>query len=94
VLWGEAEENNLAAIRKAFSGLDGVHVLSTILSLQDLAAVLSQSAAYLGNDSGVTQLASACGLRTFAVFGSTDPRIWGPQQAIILAAMQNIFDKK
>ena len=91
VTWGEAEEKNLEIIRGTFEGLKGVVILSKTLPLQDLAGVFSQSAAYLGNDSGVTQLASACGLRTFAVFQSTDARVWGPQEAIILAAMKNFY---
>ncbi len=91
VVWGEAEEKDLGRIREAFEDLGHVKILSAILSLKDLAAVFSRSTAYLGNDSGVTQLASACGLRTFAVFNSTDARVWGPQQAIILAALQSLY---
>lgn len=91
VVWGEAEEKNLPAIRQAFAGLKGAGVLPAMLTLRDLTAVLSHSAAYLGNDSGVTQLAAACGLRTFAVFNNTDARVWGPQQAVILAAMQGLY---
>lgn len=91
VVWGEAEEKNKKPIEEAFAGLDHVKILPSILPLGDLAAVFSCSAAYLGNDSGVTQLASVCGLRTFAVFNSTDARIWGPQQAIILAALQSLY---
>ncbi len=91
VAWGEAEEKDLGRIREAFAGLDRLKILPSILPLKDLAAVFSRSAAYLGNDSGVTQLASACGLRTFAVFNSTDARVWGPQQAIILAALQSLY---
>jgi len=91
VVWGEAEEKNLPAIQQAFSGLKDVVLLEKPLPITDLAAVFSQSAAYLGNDSGVTQLASACGLKTFAVFQTTDSRVWGPQQGIILAAMKNLY---
>lgn len=89
VVWGEAEQKDLAAIRQAFAGLKDVGVVPQTLSLRDLVAVFSQSSAYLGNDSGVTQLASACGLRTFAVFNSTDARVWGPHaNSIILSALQ------
>jgi ADP-heptose:LPS heptosyltransferase len=87
VVWGEVEEKNLGSIQGAFSGLDNTRVLSEPLPLRDLVAVFSQSAAYLGNDSGVTQLAAACGLRTFAVFNSTDSRIWGPQANSIVLSM-------
>jgi ADP-heptose:LPS heptosyltransferase len=94
VVWGEAEGKNVESIREAFQGLEKARVLPEPLPLRDLAALLSVSAAYLGNDSGVTQLASACGLRTFAVFNSTDERVWGPQEAVILAAMKSIYTEK
>ena len=87
VVWGEAEEKNLKEIQEAFRGLDHVRLLLEPLPLKLLAAVFSQSAAYLGNDSGVTQLAAACGLRTFAVFNSTDARVWAPQANAIILSM-------
>lgn len=49
------------------------------LSLLQLAAVLRRCAAYLGNDSGITHLASSLGLATVALFGPTDPEVWGPR---------------
>lgn len=33
---------------------------------------------YVGNDSGMTHLAAALGVRTVAVFGPTDPQVWRP----------------
>ena len=49
------------------------------LSLLQLAAVLIRCTAYLGNDSGITHLASSLGLATVALFGPTDPEAWGPR---------------
>jgi ADP-heptose:LPS heptosyltransferase len=91
VIWGDAEFNNLSEIQETFNGLEKVKVLPDLLMLRDLPAILSQARGYLGNDSGVTHLASACGIRTFAVFNTTDSRIWGPQEAIILAATQTLY---
>jgi hypothetical protein len=34
---------------------------------------------YLGNDSGITHLAAATGVPVVALFGPTDPTIWGPR---------------
>jgi ADP-heptose:LPS heptosyltransferase len=48
------------------------------LSLPHLAAVLKASTAYLGNDSGITHLAASLGLPTVAIFGRTNPEVWGP----------------
>ena len=47
------------------------------LPLNVLAGLLDLSAGYLGNDSGVTHLAAALNLPTFALFGPTDPGLWG-----------------
>ncbi len=84
VLWGEAEMERLGEIRETFQGMKGVMVLEKPLPLQDLACLLPQASAYLGNDSGITHLANACGVRTFAVFNTTDRRIWGPQTDIFI----------
>jgi heptosyltransferase-3 len=46
--------------------------------LADVVAVLSNAAGYLGNDSGITHLAAAMGVRTVAVFGPTDSAIYSP----------------
>jgi heptosyltransferase-2 len=46
--------------------------------LADVVAVLSNSAGYLGNDSGITHLAAAMGVQTVAVFGPTDPALYAP----------------
>ena len=49
--------------------------------LGKLAALIKHSSLYLGNDSGITHLAAACNTPTIALFGPTDPRIWGPKGA-------------
>ncbi len=48
-------------------------------SLACLSGILAESAAYVGNDSGVTHLAASCGAPTVAVFGPTDPAVWAPR---------------
>lgn len=49
------------------------------LALPELAAVLQRCDAFVGSDSGVTHIAAAVGTPTVAVFGPTDPRVWGPR---------------
>ena len=49
------------------------------LTLSQVAAVISRSAVYLGNDSGITHLAAAVGVPTVALFGPSDPRQWAPR---------------
>ncbi|MFH1008078.1 MAG: glycosyltransferase family 9 protein [Candidatus Latescibacterota bacterium] len=48
-------------------------------TLPQLAALLQRCSAFIGNDSGITHLAAAVGAPTGALFGPTDPRIWGPR---------------
>jgi hypothetical protein len=49
------------------------------LSLSQAAALLSRSDVYLGNDSGISHLAAALGIRTVALFGPSDPGRWAPR---------------
>ena len=51
----------------------------SIENLSRLAAVLSRCRLYIGNDSGITHLAAALGVRTIALFLHTDPRVWAPR---------------
>jgi len=44
-----------------------------------LATLLGNCAVYVGNDSGVTQMAAAVGANVAAIFGPTDPEIWAPR---------------
>lgn len=56
----------------------GTSVLE-VASIVTLARHLSNTRLYIGNDSGVTHLAAACGCRVVAVFGPTNPRVWAPR---------------
>jgi ADP-heptose:LPS heptosyltransferase len=49
-------------------------------TLLNVVGVLSQCDAFLGNDSGLTHVATALGIPTIAVFGPTDPAIWGSRR--------------
>jgi len=49
--------------------------------LGKLSALMSNTALFVGNDSGITHLAAACGAPTVALFGHSDPLIWGPRGA-------------
>lgn len=48
-------------------------------SLVEVAALYSQCRAMIGNDSGMTHLAAAAGTPVIALFGPTDPAVWGPR---------------
>lgn len=47
--------------------------------LPELAAILARCEVFVGHDSGITHLAAAVGIRTLALFGPTDPLVWGPR---------------
>lgn len=50
-------------------------------SLAQTADVLRHAALFVGPDTATTHLAAACGTPTTAIFGPTDPSIWGPWPA-------------
>ncbi len=72
---GEADRAEAEMLARELAGLP---VLDR-LPLTELAAVLCECAAYLGNDSGITHLAAAVGLPVTALFGPTDPETWAPR---------------
>jgi ADP-heptose:LPS heptosyltransferase len=51
------------------------------LPLPHLAAILARCQILVGHDSGITHLAAAVGTTTLALFGPTDPFVWGPRSA-------------
>jgi ADP-heptose:LPS heptosyltransferase len=54
------------------------HVRLENLSLREVAKLLANCRGFVGNDSGITHLAAHLGVPTVAIFGPTDPRVWGP----------------
>ncbi|MCU0573141.1 MAG: glycosyltransferase family 9 protein [Syntrophobacteraceae bacterium] len=49
------------------------------LELPAFAALLREADVYIGNDSGATHLAASMGTPAVAVFGPTNPAVWGPR---------------
>jgi heptosyltransferase-3 len=58
-----------------------VRRLDSRLSWPQIATLLSRARVYVGPDTSVTHLAAASGAPTVALFGPTDPRLWGPWPA-------------
>jgi heptosyltransferase III len=58
-----------------------IHRLDGRLTWPELAALLARASVYVGCDTSVTHLAAASGCPTVALFGPTDPRLWGPWPA-------------
>jgi len=51
------------------------------LSMAELADVLRRASLFVGPDTATTHLAAACATPTVALYGPTDPAIWGPWPA-------------
>jgi heptosyltransferase-2 len=66
---GPAEDGLANAIA---AGLDGV-IPAIGWNLTEVAALCAASAFYVGNDTGVMNIAAAVGCRTFGMFGATEP---------------------
>ena len=52
--------------------------LDGVLAWHELVALTGGSKVFVGPDTSVTHLAAASGAATVALFGPTDPRLWGP----------------
>ena len=52
--------------------------LDGALAWPELSALIGGARVYVGPDTAVTHLAAATGTQTVALYGPTDPRIWGP----------------
>jgi len=57
------------------------------LDWPQLAGLLAKARVYVGPDTSVTHLAAAAGCPTVALYGPTDPRLWGPWPVGGLATM-------
>jgi hypothetical protein len=61
--------------------------------LYELACWLARSRLYIGNDSGITHLAAAVGTPVLALFGPTDPAVWGPRGPNVRMAHFTAMDR-
>lgn len=58
------------------------------------AVLLSGADAYVGHDAGMTHLAAGLGLPTVALFGPTDPGVWGPLGPVVTILRFNAATKE
>jgi len=65
--------------RRGFELLSAASIIARDLDLAQLAVLLARGDLYIGNDSGVSHLAAAVGVRTVALFGPSDERQWAPR---------------
>jgi ADP-heptose:LPS heptosyltransferase len=67
----------------------GRPALPPTADLFELACRLASAALYIGNDSGITHLAAAAGVPVLALYGPTDPAVWGPRGANQVAVLRS-----
>ncbi len=70
-----------AYLDEVWRDLPQVRRLDGLLRWPELSALLAGARLYVGPDTSVTHLAAATGCPTVALFGPTDPRVWGPWPA-------------
>jgi heptosyltransferase-3 len=75
----EREHHYLDALWAAST--PAVRRLDARLSWPELGELLASAAVFIGPDTSITHLAAACGCPTVALYGPTDPRLWGPWPA-------------
>lgn len=65
--------------------LEGLDIAASNLagqrSLAEITELISKASLFVGPDTGITHLAAATGVPTFALFGPTDPKKWAPWPA-------------
>lgn len=66
-----------AYLDEVWGGCD-VARLDGALTWPELSSLIGTAQVYIGPDTAVTHLAAATGTQTVALYGPTDPRIWGP----------------
>lgn len=77
LIGGSGEKTVLSAMAKA-GRLPEERVLAGTLNLPELAVFLQRAKAMVSVDTGPMHMAQAVNCPTVAVFGPTDPAVWGP----------------
>ena len=81
IVFGTGEE--IPAAGEIVAGLEGAVSLAGKTTLRELAAFISECDALVTNDSGAMHVGYAVGTPLVALFGSTDPALTGPADAVI-----------
>ncbi len=79
VFTGGDSEDEKALVKETIHALSG-RMFNMIgrLSLSEIGFLLSQARVYVGPDTVITHMAAALGIPTVALYGPTNPVVWGP----------------
>ncbi len=75
---GDASDRGVAEVIRA-RARSAPTVLAGRTTLLQLAALLKRCALFIGNDNGPMHMAAALGTPVVALFGPSDPSVWGPR---------------
>jgi len=79
VVTGGPGDDERAYVREVLAGAKSPVIdVSGRLRFAQTADLLRRAALFVGPDTATTHLAAACATPTVALFGPTDPRLWGP----------------
>ncbi len=91
VITGGPGEDERAYVRQVLAGV-ATQVIDACgqLRIAQTADLLRRAALFVGPDTATTHLAAACGTPSVALFGPTDPRLWGPLPS---SGLERAYDK-
>jgi ADP-heptose:LPS heptosyltransferase len=78
-------------IQKGFEGVGSREfILAKGLTLLQLASIMEGCWFFIGNDSGISHMATALGLPTVVIFGPTDHRVWSPKGEKVIVIRKEV----
>ena len=80
IIGGKKEESSLNLLAEK-AGVNKERVLAGTLSLQEIAALIKISDVLLSVDTGPLHISQGVNTPVVALFGPTDPKIWGPRNS-------------
>lgn len=92
IILGPAESDEAYAGITAF--LSEKNIRADIIrerSVAEIASLLKSSSLYIGNDSGISHLASLLGTPVIAIFGPTDHELWKPMGGKVMIVRSDII---
>jgi heptosyltransferase III len=83
IVGGGGNPEEIAYIDRLLGGVDptGLYRVDGQASLAQLSDLIAEARIFIGVDTGTTHVAAATGTPVVAIFGPTDPVIWGPWPA-------------